>query len=782
MNIEKFKNKVGSFVHSLTEAVVRISVHKPLYSICFSLLLILLVAIGASKIEPDFTYRIWFREHDPLLKAFDEFERKFGNDDNFSLVIYSPNGIFDEKSIQSIQALTKELWQAPEVIRVDSLVNYNYVTGTSDELQVQPFIADDVLLSPEYLLEKKNTALAHSVLPKYLINNEATVTIIYATLKPALEKIPDYKHVKDYLKTLIEKHKLVDDQQYYISGSAAINVTFEEVSKHDMESMLPILLGCIILLLAWYFKGPAGVVFAFSVALGTIAVTFGAAGWFGIKFNVIISVLPSVMIAICIAVVVHIVVNFYQFYSGGLDRIAALEASVRKNFVPTFLTSFTTAQGFWALVPTELRPVSDMGFLASIGTLASWFITMFLVVPLLRYWPFTKREYSSFEQDESVDVSKMQASDKMIRYVNFIDSHKWKVIFVFIFITIASLYLGTRNTVNSDPFEYFSKNVDLKIANDFIENNMTGTTGLELVLDSGVEDGIKEPEFLNKVEKLEAYLIKEKVYVNKIISVLDILRNMNRSLNADQAEFFSIPATKAGVAENLFLYNMNLPQGMDLNNRMSLDNRYLRMTIMIDIHDSKSVLAEIDNIEKSLSTFGLQGLITGKVPLYQKMNGYVVDTFFSSIASSFLQIGAIMFLLFMSIKFGIISMIPNVFPLVLGGAIMYLLGKPIDMGTVMIASVCFGITVDDTIHFLVNYKKLRSKKWKCKDALATTLTYTGSAISITTFILVLGFGTFAFADFIPNVNFGIMTAVVLSAGLVTEHILLPAILILTEKD
>ncbi|MEC7182764.1 MAG: MMPL family transporter, partial [Bdellovibrionota bacterium] len=261
-----------------------------------------------------------------------------------------------------------------------------------------------------------------------------------------------------------------------------------------------------------------------------------------------------------------------------------------------------------------------------------------------------------------------------------------------------------------------------------------------------------------------------------------ILKSMNRSLHGGSQEYYKVPETKKGVAEQLFLYTMSLPQGMDINNRVTLDNSEIRLSILWDLLDSKTSLETIDKIEKKAKDLGLNAYATGKLPLYQRMDGYVVKTFFTSITMALVLVTILLIVIFKSFKFGFLSLIPNVYPLVLGAGAMQLMGKNIDLGTALVTSVCLGIAVDDTIHFLTNLNRRLKKSNDLEYSLAQVLTFTGPALLFTTIILVAGFGVLAFADFVPNYNFGILSVLVLITALITDLVLLPAILLRLDKN
>ena len=292
---------------------------------------------------------------------------------------------------------------------------------------------------------------------------------------------------------------------------------------------------------------------------------------------------------------------------------------------------------------------------------------------------------------------------------------------------------------------------------------------------TGKEDGIKDPEFLNKVDAFQKW-IEERPYVNQAVSVVNILKSMNRSLHGDDPSHYVLPKTKEAIGQELFLYTMSLPQGMDINNMMTVKNDAIRLIVLWTIFDSATYLRERDKMVAKGREFGLDVAAVGKSEIYQAMNPYVVESFLRSISLAMFLVTLLLIIVFRSVRLGLLALIPNCLPLIFGGAFFFLFQKPLDIGTVLVMSVCLGIAVDDTIHILTNYSRLLRDGASPKEALVEVVSHTSPALIATTIILVSGFGTLAFADFVPNMYFGIMTALILSSALITDLLFLPLLL------
>ena len=295
-----------------------------------------------------------------------------------------------------------------------------------------------------------------------------------------------------------------------------------------------------------------------------------------------------------------------------------------------------------------------------------------------------------------------------------------------------------------------------------------------------VSDGVKEPEFLKQVETFQKWL-EARPDVTRTLSVVDILKATHRSLNGGDQAFYKLPENREMIGQELFLYTMSLPQGMDINDRITLKNDAIRVTVLWTISDSKRWMEETAFVANHAKESGLDITITGKGNIYQSMNPYVVESFVRSISIALVLISILLITVFGSVKMGMIALLPNCIPLLLGGAAFWFLGKSIDVGSVLVMSVCLGIAVDDTIHLLSNYNRLIKDGLSPQKATAEVLAHTSPALIFTTIILVLGFGTLAFATFVPNIYFGIMTAIILTLALFTDLTFLLAVLTKEEE-
>jgi len=748
----------------------------PWWTLALSFSSMAVIMIGLGSMKANFTHTAFFKSTDPQLQRFESFERQFGNDDAAIVVVHSPSGVFDADTAELLRKLTDQMWKVPEVIRVDSLTNFQWVHAEGDEIEIEPLLPREGTLTPELLEQRKQIALKHEVLPDYLVSKDAKVAVVYAKLKPGIDAPPNAPLITAETQKVVDSLKS-GDHTFHLTGGPIVNNAFKHSSEKDLSVLVPGLLAMVATLLAFTFRRVGGVVMPFFVIFTTVLATFSFSGWLGLEMSTVTFALPQVLIAVCVAESVHLLVGFYRARKASRSRKEAAHYTLQKNFMATLLTSSTTAIGFYSFISANLPPIENFGILAGMGTTYTWLMTYGIVGPLMVVWPGKEPTTGA----DAVEDDLTQSTPFSRAYVRFVERYRWGVVALFVGLVATSAWLGTKNVVNSNPYEYFREGLPVREAQQFVLKNLGGIATFEVVVSAGVEDGIKEPAFLRKVEELEKRIL-EIDGINRSISIVDILRQMNRSLNGGEQQYYKLPDTKEGVAQELLLYTMGLPQGMDVNDRMTVKNDALRVTLISTITDSNTAVAAAERIERIGKELGIDARTTGKMLLYQGMNGHVVDSFLNSLGSALLLIGLIMVVSFRSLRLGIISMVPNIVPLVFGGAALYFLSGTLDIGTVLVASVSLGIAVDDTIHILTHFNKHLDEGMTTREALERLMAHSGPAMLSTTLILVTGFSTLAFGDFIPNVYFGLLTAIILSLGLATDFVLLPAILLIGVRD
>jgi len=759
--------KVSRFNHRLVGLVTG----RPVLSLLLAFLLVGALIPGLGRLRADFTHRGFFWEHDPLLKAFDAFERRFGNDDAVVVAVHSPSGVFDMDSATLLRELTDEMWKLPEIIRVDSLANFNWVHAKDDDIVIEPLFPPE--LTPEILANRKEIALHHDTLPGYLVSTDGKTALVLARVKPGIDRPPNAQLITTEARKLVASKQGRGDNQIVLAGGPPMTFAFQEATQQDISKLIPVALLIAAVFLLISTRSIAGMLLPFPILILSAMGSFGFAGWTGLVQTAMTTVVPTTLIAVSIADAVHILVNFFQAMGRGLDRKAAARFSLSKNLLPTFLTSLTTAVGFLSFSTANLKPLATLGFMLGFGAMLAWVLTYLFLGPMLILLPIRQR---------ASGAEKVQAhSRRAERMTDFLVRRRRGIVAATGVFAVLALAASLQLDINSDPVKYFKRGVPMRDANEFIDKEVGGARAFELVAHAGKEDGIKEPDFLRKVDQLQDW-VEEHHDVSRAVSIVDILKSMNKSLHGDEQAEYKIADTHDAIAQELLLYTMGLPAGMDINDRVSVKNDDLRITVMTRIPTSREAVAFVDATIAKAKSLGLNLSATGKFYLYQLTNSYVVSSFIVSLIAAIIAISLIMIISLRSVKLGLFSMLPNFVPLLAGGGLMFLLGRDLDMGAAIVAAISLGIAVDDTIHVLANYRRLRDQGLDARGAVRDLLEHTAPPLINTTAILVLAFGSFAMASFVPNILFGVTTAFVLGVALIVDLTFTPALLMLIGRD
>jgi predicted RND superfamily exporter protein len=755
--------KVDQIATRLSQSIV----NRPLVYLAMSLVVLAVSIIGTMKIESTFSVKVWLNPDDQRILNLQEHEKTFGSSETMDVVIYNKKGVFTEKTLKAIQSLTEDMWQIEDIVRVESITNFNWIESIEDEIEILPFIDEDFDFSKEALNQKGKIASTDKQTRNNYVSSSGRLAIIRSFLR-TYEDHPRYELVVTQVEKLIEQKYQSDEYEVHLGGLATINEALKRASDRDMLLVFPIVILVLISILYFFFRNITGIVFPFMIIITTIAFTFGAEGFLGIKFNNIISAVPAILMSIGLADAIHILVAYrHNVMFEHQEPHLAAQNSLIKNFIPTILTTVTTATGFLSLTSAEIAPIHDLGLLSGIGSFAAWFFTYFLLGPLLPFTKFKKREVHE-------NLSHMGG------VYDFCFNHKYLINFSFPIIAIAMVYLGSMNKINADPVEYFSDSTAIKQTFDKIESEYGGSRAIELVFDSGEKDGVKDPAFLQKSAEFIEWL-EARPEIIRVNSIVQIIKKMNKTLNGDNNKFYKIPETRRGIADQLFLYTLGLPEGMDLKNQLSLDNRKFRSIVQWNINDTMNAIVVTEEILAKAKEMGLNIYEGGQSPIYNRVNDLVVDTFFSSMGYSIPIIFMIILFVFKDFLLALLSLIPNLFPLGVASGLMYLNGDEINIGNVIVFAVCLGIAVDDTIHFIANYKIKRNKGMDTEKALRGTIAQTGKALILTTIMLILGFGLFILGDFVPNQKFGLYCAIILFLAIFADLILLPSVILAVAK-
>ena len=722
------------------------------------------------QLKEDFSYRIFFEKDNVNLLNLEQFENEFNGSDTLVVAIYSPSGIFDTESVTLLADLSDKLWQTPHSVRVDSLINFQFISAEESNLTVQNFIDLDQSLTQAYLDSRKKIVKTHKFLSNYLINKDFDTTLVNINLRPDSDLV-EFDQAVNYVRELLTQ---IDqgDHQFYLNGSAALTYSFKEGSILDMQKLFPIVIALALILLWVCTRTIFGVVVSFFMLMFVSISAYGLISVFNITIHNLTIFVAQILIGISIADVAHILVSYRSYLKKYANSVDALYFAAEKNFTPTLLTSVTTAVGFYSFMFSELPALKEFGFMAGSGTVLAWVYTYFFAIPAFKLFPL--------KTTVNQDIKKFKPSLFSLNFIRLLLKYKILIYSFFFVLGVYCVFLVTKININSDPIGYFDDNVPIAQSSNFMVEKFGGPLSLDIIVDSNEVDGIYDADFLRRADILQHW-VKDLDGITSVTSLLDVIKDLNKYLHDGDEAYYTIPNDDNVVAQELLLYTFSLPPGLDINNQITNKQDKLRLTAMVDLRDSKDWIKLMENIEQKASELHLSVVMTGRPSMFQRLVDPLTRSIIFSLFFAVLAISLIIILVLRSIKMGFISLIPNALPIVLGGSLFPLLGENMDYGSVLVASICLGIAVDDTVHIVVNYQRYLKEGKSPLDSMASVLTYTIPALFVTTLTLVVTFGSLMFGSFVPNQNLGKYTAIILSLALFIDLTLLPLLLITFNK-
>ena len=765
-----------SKIRNLQKSYRNLVIKKPWMLLLISIFFTVVCGLGLKGLSQNPDNRIFFSKNDPNLVALETLEKTYTKNDNIFIMVAPKNGnVFTPTNLEIIRDLTKKLWQTPASSRVDSITNFQWTRAEGDNIIISDLVPDNNI-NKNISDNAKEVALNEPMLLNLLVSPDSKYTAINVTIIKPDDPVAAGNVVREVMsfirpiqKQLKEKHPDID---FYVSGGVPLTMAFTEVSLSDMGLLTPLMLFIIFLVAGISLRSTVGALLtAFIVMLSVIGM-MGVAGW--LKFILNAATFNSFLMlsALTIAHCVHIMSTQKIQMRLGKDRKSAVDESLRVNLQPVFMTAITTAIGFLTMHFSEAPPFRQLGYMMSFGNLVLFFHAVITLPALLVIIP-SKMKKTGYSKAENF-MSKL--SDFVIK--------NRKTLFISNGIAIVILSLGITQIKLDDTWtKYFDKRFEIRTHSDFFEENLTGLNTIEYSIPSGEADGINSPEYWEKLDKL-AERIRKEPNVNHVTTVSDTIKRLNKAMNRDEDQFYAIPENRELAAQYLLLYELSVPFGLDLNNRINVNKSSTRLTVNIkqaSNDDVRNLDAIIQNyLDNEMPEFKTNG--TGLSMIFSHFSKRNIDSMLVGTTAALVLISLLLVIALKSLRMGIISLIPNLFPAAVGfGLWGYLYGE-VGVALSVVAAMTLGIVVDDTVHYLSKYLRgIREEKLSPEDATKYAFKNVGFALTTTTIALVAGFGILSLSGFKVNSDMALLTAITIAIALLIDLFFLPTLLITLEK-
>ncbi len=733
---------------------------------------VVLIAANVRTLVINDDYRYFFTKDDPQLLAYNDLQDTYNKNDNLLFVIAPKNGgVFEAETAKAVETLTTAAWQIPFTTRVDSVTNFQHTAADGDDLMVADLVRDAETIGPDKLSAAQQIALAEPLLRARLLAPNARVTGINVTLempgKAQGEQRPAVVAAREIADTMRAQYP---DLDIYLTGFVMLNNAFDEAAMHDMATLMPLMFGVIAIVMGFLLRSFAGTFATLTVVGLSVATAMGFTALMGIPMSPPSSIAPTLIMTLAVADSIHILVSVLQHMRRGADKKAAIIEGVRLNLLPVFLTSLTTVVGFASLNFAKVVPLNDLGNITTFGVIAAFLLSVTFLPALLSILPLKV-------------TPQAEKSPVLDRLADFVIAQRTPVLVVSVLIVLGFAALIPRNELNDEFINYFDTDIPFRQATDFTTDNLTGIYQIEFSLPSGEPGGIAEPDYLRTIDAFAAWFRQQQAVVH--VDVLsDTMKRLNRNMHGDEAAQYRIPANRELSAQYLLLYEMSLPYGLDLNNRLNVDKSASRMVVTLDNTSSTNMrrLTEAGtawlqaNAPESMVVMG-----SGPPVMFSYLTRTNSIAMFEGTLTAFLLITITLMLSLGSFKYGLISLIPNLVPSIIAFGLWSQLDGQVNFGLTVVSALSIGIVVDDTVHFLSKF--LRAKREQGLDteaAIRYAFTTVGRAITVTTVVLILGFLVMMASSFAMNEGMGKLTAITLAVALITDFFMLPALLLVLQ--
>lgn len=743
-----------------------------------TILMTIVMGYFATKIQLTYDLPKIVPPSDPEYQAYVEFKSTFGDDGNVILLGLKSDKIYQKDFFNAYYRLSKELEKTDGVQNVISFPTLQILTRVDSirEMRLVPLSTDTAATQQEVdsLWEVIRTQLFYRDLA---VKTDGSFVITGVTLKK--ERLNDKGRIDviNAIDNLAQKFEKEQGVEFQISGLPYIRTIFSAKINKELKlfTLLSLVVCAAIMLL--FFRSFSSLLYSLIIVAITLLWSLGYIGILQYKITAVIGVIPPLIVIIGITNCIYLLNKYHAEYRSHSNKTKALVRVVSRIGKAAFLTNFTTAVGFGVFYFSGSPIMTEFGLVAFLSIMSVFVISMITVPIMFSFLPSpTYRQTRHLEN----------------KYLgSFIDAIYWqvqnrrKIIYA---ITLVVMGLSVWGMFKLDALGHVIDDIPAKdkISTDlkFFEKEIKGVMPLEIVIDTKKPNGVKDTRTLQKMERLTRQLSKMPEF-SRPLSIAELMKYANQAYNGGDSSEYRIPSALELGSITSYIPNrkgsQNLLKGF-------VDSTYQKARISIQMADVGSdslpgvrarVQAEIDSIFPK-DEYAVN--LTGTSMLFMKNNQFLVDSLFQSVSMALVVITLLLVSLFGTWRMIIISLIPNIIPLVVTSGVMGFFDIYLKPSTVIVFSIAFGISVDFTIHFVAKYRiELKKHHFRIRESVKATLHETGTSMIYTAIILFCGFSIFDFSTFGGTMWLGILTTLALVVSLLTNIFILPSMLLTIEK-
>lgn len=734
-----------------------------------------IAAVGIGRIKVSNDTRVFFGEENPDYQALRAFENVYSKRQSIFFMLAPADGdVFTPRTLMVVAELTEAGWQVPYAATVSSITNYPDMRGEDDDLIVEHLVPDPCTLSPADLERIRTRALAEPAILNSLVSSTGHVTGVYVSLIAPPGRAGAIREVAAYARAMAHdfrtRHPGIDVQ---LTGSIMIDQAFAEAAKGDLKRLFPIAFIIMSTLTGIALRSFYGTAAAVAVTVLSMVCAMGLVGWIGVPLNAVSVGAPGLILTLAVADNIHILTTRSHLIRKGRSRHEAVAESLRVNLKAIFLTNITTVIGFLSMNFSESPPFRHLGTIVGIGVAIDLITSVLLLPALMAVLPVSGK----LAQSRASWIDHEGLANFVIR---------WRRLLLCSMLLLTAVFsVGMLKIELDDNFlTYFDDSFEFRRATDFLIKNLGGWDAIEYSLPSGQSGGISDPEYMAVVDRF-AQWYRQQPKVVRAFTIIDTIKRLNQEMHAGDRSYYRIPDCRELAAQYLLFYELSLPADRDINNQIDVDKSCTRLTVNLQSMSAEELCRMDERAHQWLQANAPKHMVTrgtGLSLIWARITQRNIRSMLYASLSEIVTISGIMILAIRSFKFVLLFLIPNLVPPFIAFGIWGLTKGRVGLALSVVVAMTLGIIVDDTIHFFITYFRARQEEGMSpEDAVRHSFATVGTAIGITTLVLISGFLIMMLSHYRMSSEMGLICTMVIGLALVVEFFLSPTLLMQFDR-
>lgn len=751
---------------------------------------------------------------DPAVIVYNEFRDQFGRDDRVILAVETSD-LFRFEFLERLKELHETIEsEVPNIVEIESLLNARTTRGEENELIVGELL-EEWPESTADLEAFREIVFSNPLYVNSLVSADGKMTAIaispatYSSLEGSDDSLGGFDDVGissdgsflddvssaaehsspvyltdkegeaiiEGLSLLIERFD-APDFRLHLAGALVMTHRLNSTLSSDLGLLLPCTLVLMCLILALLFRRIGGVLLPVMIVVLSLTATLGLMIALGIPGSAAVQILPVFLLTVGICDAVHILAIVYRLRMEGKGEEDSVAQALGHSGFAVLMTSVTTAVGMASFMTAEMASIADLGLLAPIGVMVAFVYTMVLLPALVAIFPMPVPKIGKI----ATGVFPMEGV--LVAAGTFAARSPWRILFPTFLLIVIGVLGALQIRFSHDGLSWFPETDRLHEDFRAIDENLGGSISLEVVVDTGEAGGLYEPKMMADIERASweiQNVAVAPIVVGKTFSILDIVKETHQALNENRPEMNRIPETRSAIAQELLLFENSGSD--DTEEFVDTEFRKARISVRVSNVDALLYPPYIAKVERTLERRlgpGTSFEITGLMMLLSEIFESLIRSLLRSYAFALIVITPLMMLLLGSLRRGLVSMVPNLIPVLAVLGVMGWLDIALDSTTMMVGAMVIGIAVDDTIHFMHKFHRYFEESGDIEAAVRDTMRTTGSALLFTSLVLAAGFSVFAMSEMSNFRIFGLLSSFAALVAFLADILVAPAMLSVVE--